>query len=98
MRPFSSVLIAALLAVASFCALADKIDINRADAVALTALHGIGQAKAEAIVEYRRTHGPFRSIEELAQVKGLGNAILERNRDRITIGEGAVPRQGIPAD
>lgn len=93
MRPLSSIVTAILLAAAGFAALADKIDINEADADALAALNGIGQAKAEAIIEYRKANGPFRSVEELTRVKGLGNAILDRNRDRITVGGGGEPRQ-----
>ena len=57
----------------------------------LTALDGVGQSRAQAIGEYRRLNGPFRSIEELARVKGLGGAVVERNRDRLSIGTQAQP-------
>ncbi|MDR2876539.1 MAG: ComEA family DNA-binding protein [Chromatiales bacterium] len=84
----AAMLTALLLAGAAFSAQAlDKININRADAMALTTLNGIGPAKAEAIVEYRKANGPFRSVDDLTAVKGLGVSILERNRDRLTIGE-----------
>lgn len=98
MKILASILTAGLLAVASFAALADKIDINEADAATLAALNGIGQTKAEAIVEDRNANGPFRSIEDLARVKGLGPAVLERNRDRITVGADSDPHHHAAAD
>ena len=62
------------------------IDLNTADAPALAAaLAGVGSAKAQAIVDYRRRHGPFKSVDELALVKGIGPRTLERNRDRLTV-------------
>jgi competence protein ComEA len=63
-----------------------QIDINAADAETLaTTLKGVGLSKAKAIVAYREMYGPFASIEELTEVKGIGGAILERNRDRLVI-------------
>lgn len=68
------------------------VDINRADAAELDrALKGVGPAKAAAIVEYRRQHGPFRSIEDLAKVQGIGPAIIDQNRGQITLGEAKRP-------
>lgn len=61
------------------------ININTADAVALTELDGIGPAKANAIIDYRKQHGPFKSVEQLAEVKGIGDAFIEKNRDRISV-------------
>lgn len=61
------------------------ININTADATALTELDGIGPAKAAAIVDYRKQHGPFKSVEQLADVKGIGDAFIEKNRDRISV-------------
>jgi competence protein ComEA len=66
---------------------ADKVDINSADAAQLEkSLVGIGPSKAEAIVEYRKANGPFKSADELALVKGIGLKTVERNRDLIAIG------------
>ena len=68
---------------------ADKVNINTADAAALDeALVNIGPSKAEAIVAYRKTNGPFRSAEQLAQVPGIGLKTVEKNKDRIAIGGG----------
>ena len=62
------------------------VNINSADAATLAeTLSGVGSSRAEAIVRYRELYGPFESIEELAEVSGVGNATLERNRGRITL-------------
>lgn len=63
-----------------------KVDLNVADAITLQReLSGVGEAKAKAIVAYRETNGPFASVEELLEVKGIGKAILDRNRDKLEI-------------
>jgi competence protein ComEA len=70
---------------------AQPVNINTADASAIAAaLNGIGQSKAEAIVAYRKEHGPFKSADELTHVKGVGQKTLEKNRDLILI-DGATP-------
>ena len=71
---------------------ADKVNINTADAAAIDAvLVNIGPAKAQAIVEYRKANGAFKSVEELAMVKGIGLKTVEKNRDRIEVGRSAAP-------
>lgn len=68
---------------------AEKVDINNADAATLDrVLDGVGPSKAEAIVAHRQKHGAFRSADELAEVKGIGLALVEANRERIDIGPG----------
>lgn len=63
-----------------------KVDLNAADAITLQReLSGVGEAKAKAIVAYREINGPFASVEELLEVKGIGKAILDRNRDKLEI-------------
>lgn len=92
-----SLLLALLLAGAAFAATespAAKVDINTADAAAIAAaLNGVGLAKAEAIVAHRKEHGPFKSAEQLAEVKGIGLKLVEKNRDRIEVGAAPAPRQ-----
>ncbi|WP_459206276.1 ComEA family DNA-binding protein [Pseudomonas sp. MLB6B] len=62
------------------------LDLNMADAATLQKeLAGIGKAKAEAIVKYRDTHGPFTSVDELLEINGIGSALLERNRDKLMV-------------
>lgn len=67
----------------SSAASGDKININQASVAELQQLHGIGQKKAEAIVAYRQQHGPFQQIEDLEKVKGIGPALLNKNRARM---------------
>ncbi|MBA6412855.1 helix-hairpin-helix domain-containing protein [Parahaliea sp. F7430] len=62
------------------------VNINQADAASLaSALQGVGLTRAEDIIRYRETYGPFKTIEELADVKGIGPATLDKNRARITL-------------
>ena len=63
-----------------------KLNLNDADAATLQKeLSGVGEAKAKAIVTYRETNGPFASIDELLEVKGIGKAILDRNREKLEV-------------
>jgi len=63
-----------------------KVDLNAADAPTLQReLSGIGEAKAKAIVAYRESNGPFASVDELLEVKGIGKAILDKNREKLEV-------------
>lgn len=65
---------------------AATVNINTADAATLaSSLKGVGTARAEEIVRYREAYGPFKSVDELTDVKGIGNATLEGNRAIITL-------------
>ena len=72
------------------------VNINTAGADELKALPGIGPAKAEAIVEYRKQHGNFKSGEELKNVKGIGDGIYNRLKDEATA-SGAPAKKAKPA-
>ena len=61
------------------------LDINTADVESLQTLNGIGPALAQRIIDYRDKNGPFRSLEDLLQVKGIGESTLESFRDRVTV-------------
>jgi competence protein ComEA len=64
---------------------ADRINLNAANAETLAAtIVGIGPAKAAAIVDFRRQHGPFKTVDDLLLVKGIGDATLTKNRERLT--------------
>ena len=63
----------------------EKINLNMATAAQLQQLSGVGQKKAEAIIEYRNRHGKFKRIEDLQLVKGIGPALLAKNRHRLGI-------------
>lgn len=74
------------LVLAPLLAAAGPVNINSADAQTLAReLKGIGLARAAAIVDYRSKHGPFKSVEELALVKGIGRKAIERNRADIRL-------------
>ncbi len=67
---------------------ATQVDINSADARTLAqSLSNVGLVKAEAIVAYRNAHGPFKSLDDLARVKGIGPRIIEGNRELIVFGK-----------
>lgn len=64
-----------------------QVNINTADAATLDRLlDGVGPSKALAIVEYRKANGAFRSPADLAKVKGIGPATVQRNAARISVG------------
>jgi competence protein ComEA len=62
-----------------------KVNVNTATAAELTALPGIGETIAQAIVEYRDNNGAFRSVDDLLQVKGIGEKKLEAMREWVTL-------------
>ena len=62
-----------------------KININQADAKALTTLKGIGKDRAVKIIEYREKNGPFEKIEDLMKVKGIGKKIFEQNKNILSV-------------
>ena len=62
------------------------VNINTADAQSMAAgLNGIGPSKAAEIVKYRETYGPFASVDELTEVKGVGKSTIEKNRNILTL-------------
>lgn len=63
----------------------NKININTANIEELTKLTGIGQSKAEAIITYRNNNGYFKTIEDIKNVSGLGEALFEKIKDSITV-------------
>lgn len=101
MKPFAIILksLALSLLLATSAHAADKVNINTADAAAIDAvLLNVGPAKAQAIVDYRKANGIFKSAEELAMVKGIGLKTVEKNRDRIELGRPAPVAQKPAAD
>ncbi len=64
---------------------ANPIDINIADAALLATVSGLGPSKAQAIVDYRNSHGPFSSVEALSEVKGIGAKTLDKLRESVTV-------------
>ncbi len=65
----------------------EKINVNTAGVEELTTLPGIGPAYARRIVEYREKNGPFKKIEDLLNVRGIGEKTFARIRERVTLGK-----------
>ena len=84
MKTLKSLLAGLLLAASSLAWSA--VDLNSADAKTLESLNGVGPAKAAAIVEYRAKNGPFKSVDDLEKVPGIGAATVKKNRDNLTVG------------
>ncbi len=64
----------------------NQVNINTADAETLAlALDGVGMAKAQDIIAHREQHGSFKTVDDLQNVRGIGKATLERNRERIVV-------------
>lgn len=91
MQTFRYIVLSLLLSLSSSLFAGDAevigpVNINTADSVALaTQLKGVGTSKAEAIVAYRDSYGPFQSVDELTAVKGIGDAIVDKNRSNIIL-------------
>ncbi|WP_265457424.1 helix-hairpin-helix domain-containing protein [Enterococcus sp. HY326] len=64
---------------------ADKVNINTADLAELQTLSGIGEKKAQDIINYRQANGSFANIEDLTKVSGIGEKTLEKLKDFITV-------------
>jgi competence protein ComEA len=86
MKKLSRLLFAIALLFGSHLASAGVVNINTADAAALSDnIVGVGEKKALAIVNFREEHGPFKSVDELTQVKGIGLKLVDNNRENLTI-------------
>jgi len=64
-----------------------RIDINRADVWLLVALPGIGETKAQAIIDYRQQNGPFQSTHQITEVDGIGTATFDKIKHLITVAD-----------
>lgn len=79
-------LLIASLVLGSSWAFAAPVNVNTADAVTLAKnINGVGAKKAQAIVKYRNLNGPFKSVDELLNVKGIGQKIIEKNRGDLLV-------------
>ncbi len=75
-----------LVALFSFGGLALAVDINTADQKQLESVKGIGPAKAKAIIDYRKKNGPFKSVDDLANVKGMNAKGIASMKGELTAG------------
>ena len=84
MKYFYKILLSTLLLVPLLVFAAEAININTADKETLMeTIKGVGVKRAEAIIAYREKNGPFNSVDELAEISGIGQSIVDKNRDNI---------------
>ena len=96
MKISARLLLSTILSIGATAAWCTPVNINTADAATIaTSLNGIGSVKAQAIVDYRQKHGAFHSVDELAQVKGISQKLINRNRADLHIDR--VPASNGPA-
>ncbi|MBU1425817.1 MAG: helix-hairpin-helix domain-containing protein [Gammaproteobacteria bacterium] len=67
------------------------VDLNTATKEELIAVKGIGPSKADAIIEYRKQHGPFKKVDDLSEIKGFGDKSVEKLKGEVTVGGAAKP-------
>lgn len=88
MEFIKKVVLICMIALPCYLLAADMVNINTADKQTLmTEIKGVGEKRAEAIISWREQHGPFKSVDDLANVSGVGQSIVDKNRDVITVGE-----------
>jgi competence protein ComEA len=86
MNKFLSVFVLACVLISPVWASDAQVDINHADAQLLAdSLHGVGLKKAQAIVAWRNANGEFASAQQLTEVKGIGESLLAKNKERIVL-------------
>ncbi|MEQ1636946.1 MAG: helix-hairpin-helix domain-containing protein [Methylococcales bacterium] len=85
-------LLTLFLLLTAFSCMATPVNVNTADAETLAAaLHGIGMKKAQDIVAYRQANGAFKSLEDLGNVKGIGDKTLAKNQADILFSGASAP-------
>jgi competence ComEA-like helix-hairpin-helix protein len=75
---------------------AQPININTANSEQLQQVPGIGPATAEKILQMRKSYGPFKSVDDLLAIRGLGAKRLEKMRKYLTVGKAAAPKSPQP--
>ena len=84
-----SLFFAVILSLISFSASAEIVNLNKANASALQHyLKGIGEKKANNIVQYRQEHKKFKSVEEIQEVKGIGEVIYSKIKSSLSLTKG----------
>jgi competence protein ComEA len=76
-----------LVSLPLFLAAAQTVNINTADKETLMTVKGVGEKRAEAIIAFREQNGPFKSVDDLLLVKGVGQSIVDDNRDALSTSE-----------
>lgn len=90
MKTLLRIITLAVLLSGSSMAMAGVVNINTANAQSLADnISGVGIKRAQAIVDYRKAHGPFKSVDDLSKVKGIGSKLVENNRKNLIVSEKA---------
>jgi competence protein ComEA len=85
-KSLRNIIFALVISLVSAAAFAAPININTASADQIAeAMVGVGASKAEAIITFRKEHGPFKSVDDLALVKGIGEKTVEKNRANLAV-------------
>jgi len=88
MKLFNAILLTLLLALPVLGFSTESININTANKDALmSVIKGVGEKKAEAIIKYREENGSFKSVDDLVNVKGIGQSMIEKHRDMLSTSE-----------
>ena len=82
---FRKTLLTTLVLIPSLLFAGEMININTAGKESLMSIKGVGEKRAEAIITWREKNGPFKSVDDLAGVGGIGKAIVDANRDSLTV-------------
>ena len=86
MKKLYKLLIILGIALNSSLLLSAPVNINTADVTTLASnIKGVGSKKAQAIIQYRKTHGAFKRVDDIVKVKGIGAKLLEKNRADLII-------------
>ena len=86
MRILKNLVVLMLLTMPAASFAGGEVDINTADRATLMSLSGIGAAFADRIIDYREENGGFKTVQELTNIRGIGQTLLEKNRDVLTVG------------
>lgn len=86
MKGILKLIVAVVFCLATGLAHANPVNVNTASAAEIAeALSGVGKSKAEAIVKERETNGPYKSLDDLTRVKGIGPTTISKNKDSIVV-------------
>lgn len=76
-----------LLSIPAILYAGGAVNINTADKETLMTIKGVGERRAEAIIQYRKENGPFTNIDQLAEIRGIGRSLIDSNRDTLVVKE-----------